>query len=249
MGKKCAGAGLLVLGCLGMMANLFSQAPSEILPNPEKKKRSDQRPVAAMPAAAAPANGKGGAVADGLARLEEIAKLRDRLDREESEIIAAIQANLEQQRKEIAAVEEQLRRYMARIPGPATTKEEPKERNPWLGVLHCVVGLCPDCVERRVVVYSDPPGALVYVNNQYVGATPTDYYWVEDRKDRLTLVKDGCETLNVVQDLSTRWDELFNLHHISWIPRFKIRDIRSFCYTLEPLAQPAPDTFPRDCCP
>lgn len=36
-------------------------------------------------------------------------------------------------------------------------------------------GAAGGCLERRVYITSDPPGALVTVNNQQVGRTPTDF--------------------------------------------------------------------------
>jgi hypothetical protein len=235
MGKKWVSAGLAFVVCLCMTTvKLLSQPPSEFPRDPGTK----------GPAAAMPANGKSGAVADGFARLEQIRKQREMLDREEGEIIAAIQAILEEQRKEIAAVEEQLRRYTARNDVPAASGEKTMKRDAWPGFVGWLAGLCPDCIERRFVVYSDPPGAFVYVNNQGIGATPMDYWFTDYGKYEFVLVKDGYETLNVTQDIPARWDELLSLAHISWVPRFKIRDVRSFCYTLKPIQQPPPAAFP-----
>ncbi len=114
------------------------------------------------------------------------------------------------------------------------------KRNAGLGTLLLIAALSAGCVERRFVVYSDPPGALVYVNNQYVGATPVDYYWVYYGKYQITLVKDGYETLNVLQDIPAPWYELPGADFVSEIQPFKIRDVRSFCYTLQPMLQVNP---------
>ena len=55
----------------------------------------------------------------------------------------------------------------------------------------CVLG---GCIERTIRITSEPPGALVYVNDLEVGRTPTEvafeYYGTYD----VRLVKDGYET-------------------------------------------------------
>jgi PEGA domain-containing protein len=109
-------------------------------------------------------------------------------------------------------------------------------RNAWLVGLLLAAGLAGGCVERRFVVYSDPPGALVYVNGQYVGASPADYYYVYYGKYHIRLVRDGYETLDVIQNVRVPWYELPGADLIAetFIP-FKIRDTRNFCYTLQPL--------------
>src|SRR5713101_9551573 len=62
----------------------------------------------------------------------------------------------------------------------------------------CVGMMCAfalsGCVERRFIIESNPPGAIVYMDGQQKGATPLelpfDYYgWHE-----FTLVKEGYET-------------------------------------------------------
>lgn len=47
------------------------------------------------------------------------------------------------------------------------------------------------CVQRRMTVRSNPPGALVYVDDYQIGTTPvsTDFIYYGTRKIRL--VKDG----------------------------------------------------------
>jgi hypothetical protein len=91
------------------------------------------------------------------------------------------------------------------------------------------------CVERRLTVRSNPPGALVYVDDYEIGTTPvsTDFTYYGTRKIRL--VKDGYETLTVLQPISTPWYEYPPLDFISenFIPG-KIRDQRVLDYQLKP---------------
>lgn len=96
------------------------------------------------------------------------------------------------------------------------------------------------CVQRRLTIRSNPPGALVYIGNDEIGATPcsTDYVYYGKRKIRL--VKDGYETLEVNQRLTTPWYDVFPLDFVTEnvIP-FEIRDERALDFQLTPqMVQP-----------
>ena len=54
-------------------------------------------------------------------------------------------------------------------------------------------------MQRRLTIRSNPPGALVYVDDYQIGTTPvsTDFVYYGTRKVRL--VKSGHETLTVLQ--------------------------------------------------
>ena len=58
------------------------------------------------------------------------------------------------------------------------------------------------------MVRSNPPGAMVYVDNQPIGTTPcaTDFIYYGTREIRL--VKAGYETLTVNQPLPAPWYEI-----------------------------------------
>ena len=87
------------------------------------------------------------------------------------------------------------------------------------------------------MIRSQPAGAMVYVDDyeKPLGATPvaTNFTYYGTRKIRL--VKDGYETLTVLQPVSTPWYEIPPLDLISenLIPG-KVRDQRTFCYQLAP---------------
>jgi hypothetical protein len=115
------------------------------------------------------------------------------------------------------------------------------KRHAWLLTL-LTATLAGGCVERRYVIYSDPPGALVYKNGVYLGATPVDDYFVYYGKYEFTLVKEGYEPLRVVQDIPAPWYELPGPDFVSEaVVPVKIRDVRSFCYTLQPQQTVRPD--------
>ena len=102
-----------------------------------------------------------------------------------------------------------------------------------------VVAICAlaasGCVRRRLLVNTNPPGALVYVDNQQIGYTPcaVDFTYYGTREIRL--VKPGYETLTVNQPIPTPWYEYPPLDFVSenLVP-FKLRDNRSVSYNLMP---------------
>ena len=100
-------------------------------------------------------------------------------------------------------------------------------------VLGCL--LQTGCVRRRLLVRSNPPGALVYVDNQPIGTTPcaTDFVYYGTREIRL--VKAGYETLTVNQPLPAPWYQLPGLDFISenLVPA-KIHDYRTAAFNMVP---------------
>ncbi|HEX4412441.1 MAG TPA: PEGA domain-containing protein [Lacipirellulaceae bacterium] len=82
---------------------------------------------------------------------------------------------------------------------------------------------------------TNPPGALVYVDNQQIGTTPcsVDFTYYGTREIRL--VKPGYETLTVNQPIPTPWYEYIPLDFVSenLVPN-KIRDNRTVTYNLAP---------------
>ncbi len=92
------------------------------------------------------------------------------------------------------------------------------------------------CVERRMTIRSNPPGAAVYVDDYQIGTTPVavNYTYYGTRKFRL--VKDGFETLTVYQPMPAPWYDVFGVDFFSenvWPG--KIRDERSYDYQMSPM--------------
>ncbi len=106
-----------------------------------------------------------------------------------------------------------------------------------LGVAACA-GLATGCVERRFVVTTDPPGAIVLRNGQSIGQSPADDHFVYYGHYHFTLIHDGYETLQVDQNIPAPWYEYPVLDFISenLIP-WEIRDVRRFHYQMQPLQQ------------
>lgn len=91
------------------------------------------------------------------------------------------------------------------------------------------------CVQRRLTIRSNPPGALVYIDNYQIGTTPvsTDFIYYGEREIRL--VKDGYETLVVRQKIPAPWYQWPPLDFFSenLVPA-EIRDERTLAYQMSP---------------
>jgi len=112
-------------------------------------------------------------------------------------------------------------------------------RNARLLAILAGAALLTGCVDRRYVVVTDPPGAVVQENGRPLGATPADGSFVYYGKYRFTIVRDGYETLVVDQDIPTPWYEYFPLEFFSEnVVPWTIRDVRRFQYRLQPLQTP-----------
>jgi hypothetical protein len=91
------------------------------------------------------------------------------------------------------------------------------------------------CVQRRMTVRTNPPGALLYVDDYEIGTTPvsTSFTYYGTRKIRL--VKDGYETLTVMQTVLPPWYEFPPIDFVSenFVPG-NIRDQRVLDFQLKP---------------
>ncbi len=102
-------------------------------------------------------------------------------------------------------------------------------------LLALVLVAASGCVRRRLNVRSNPPGALVYVDNQQIGTTPcsVDFTYYGTREIRL--IKPGYETLTLNQPIPTPWYQIPPLDFVSenLVPA-KIRDSRTVTYNMSP---------------
>lgn len=91
------------------------------------------------------------------------------------------------------------------------------------------------CVQRRMTIHSNPPGAMVYIDDYPIGITPvsTSFLYYGTRKIRL--VKDGFQTLTVMQPVRPPLYQVIPLDFVSenLVP-YEIRDERAFEYQLAP---------------
>ncbi len=107
------------------------------------------------------------------------------------------------------------------------------------------ITLLAGCVERRFVIESDPPGALVLMNGQPIGATPVDGHFLYYGKYQFTLIKDGYETLQVEEKFRPPWYEYVPIDFLAEnLYPGNIEDVRRpNIYRLSPRMQPRTDAL------
>jgi hypothetical protein len=108
--------------------------------------------------------------------------------------------------------------------------------------LALALGLATGCVERRMIINAEPPGAAVFVNYQPLGTGPADYPFLYYGAYHFTFIRDGYETLQVDQKVEAPWYQWIGFDFFSEnLYPFKLRDIRCFNYTMLPV-QTVPPT-------
>lgn len=124
------------------------------------------------------------------------------------------------------------------LPALRRTCRSPVRRGGPLWACFALALLClgqTGCVQRRLTIRSNPPGALVYVDNEEIGITPvaTDFVYYGTRQIRL--VKDGFETLTVLQPIPAPWYQIFPLDFVAEnVVPGEIRDERVLDFALVP---------------
>lgn len=110
---------------------------------------------------------------------------------------------------------------------------------PWmrfLPVILAVAALCTGCVQRRMTIRSNPPGAQVYVDNYEIGRTPVSADFIYYGKRKIRLVKDGYETLTIDQSVAPKWYQIPGIDFFAEnVVPWEIRDERQFDYQMQPL--------------
>jgi len=103
------------------------------------------------------------------------------------------------------------------------------------------------CVERRYTIRSDPPGALVIVNNEEIGTTPVSRSFTFYGDREVVLSKDGYQTQRVIQPVDAPWyDNLLTEAVTENFVPYTFRDNRDFTYTLSPeVATSTPELLSR----
>jgi hypothetical protein len=105
----------------------------------------------------------------------------------------------------------------------------------WLLVLVALAATESGCVNRRMTIRTNPPGALVEVDGERLGLTPvsTDFLYYGTRE--ITLSAPGYETLTVPQPVRPPWYQVFPFEFFSdnLLP-FRITNRHEFVYQLRP---------------
>ena len=108
----------------------------------------------------------------------------------------------------------------------------------WCVLLLLVVcAIDSGCVRRRMTIRSNPPGALVYVDDHPapIGTTPVSHDFIYYGTRKFRLVKDGYETLTVKQSIPPPWYQYVPLDFVAenLVPG-EIRDQRCLDFQLRP---------------
>ncbi len=104
-----------------------------------------------------------------------------------------------------------------------------------LAILLLACTAATGCVRRRMTVRSNPPGAMVYIDNQQIGPTPVSTGFTYYGTRNITLVKDGYETLNVKHNFDRPWYQTPGIDFVSEnLTPGEIRDDRLLDFTLVP---------------
>ena len=104
----------------------------------------------------------------------------------------------------------------------------------WIAlVVACCAG--GGCVHRRFTVRTNPPGARVFVDGYEIGTSPCSHDFVYYGTRQIRLVKDGYETLTILQPIPTPWWDLPGIDFVSenLIPN-EIHDRRVLDFQMQP---------------
>ena len=105
-------------------------------------------------------------------------------------------------------------------------------------VLIALVLVAAGCVERALVVESDPPGARVWVNGMDAGETPARVRFQHYGRYRIVLRKPGFEKREEVERVRTPWYQYFPIDFFAeFIWPGKVVDERRLRYELNRAAQ------------
>ncbi|MGH7754255.1 MAG: PEGA domain-containing protein, partial [Gemmatimonadales bacterium] len=100
-----------------------------------------------------------------------------------------------------------------------------------LAVLLC----CGGCLQRRIVVTSEPSGAVVWINDQEVGRTPVEtgftFYGVYD----VRVHKEGFEPVGEARKAKAPWYEYPGPDLVASAMPFRIRKTVRWHFDLVPL--------------
>lgn len=119
--------------------------------------------------------------------------------------------------------------------------------NAWRALLGlaAAITLAPGCVQRKMLIVSDPPGAMVRVNGREVGATPCvvpSEQFIFYGNYRIQLMRDGYEPLLADVDVPAPWYEWPGVDFISenLVP-WTIKDHRTIQLQMQPARIVSPE--------
>ena len=74
-------------------------------------------------------------------------------------------------------------------------------------LIFCIL-IC-GCVERKITITTDPPGAFVWLDGKKIGKTPLETPFIFHGTREITLQKKGYEIQSNMEPISIPWFQLF----------------------------------------
>ena len=104
-----------------------------------------------------------------------------------------------------------------------------------IAVILTVVCVAGGCVQRRLIVKTQPEGAFVSIGREPVGYSPVSIPYTYHGTRDIQIEKDGYKPINVQQRIKPNWYSIFPISFFTenFSPR-EIRDQRILDFQLEP---------------
>lgn len=104
----------------------------------------------------------------------------------------------------------------------------------WIWIFICIFCFSA-CVERKINILSDPPGANVWLDGEKIGQTPVSIPFSFYGTREITLSKEGYHLLSNMESIPIPLYQYFPLDFISefLIPATLVNE-HNFSYTLKP---------------
>jgi hypothetical protein len=98
-----------------------------------------------------------------------------------------------------------------------------------------VVNFLPGCVQRTITITSEPPGALVWLNDREIGRTPLDVDFVYYGTYDVRLAREGYEPVMTSGEAKAPWWETIGLDLLAELAPLELKSHVEWHYELEPL--------------
>ncbi len=111
----------------------------------------------------------------------------------------------------------------------------------WLVAALLAIASQTGCVRRRMTIRSNPPGAVVYVDERRIGVTPTSTSYTYYGTRNIQVAKDGYETVKEEHRFRAPWYQYFGIDFFAenlW--PFETRDERILDFDLPPMQATVP---------
>lgn len=132
---------------------------------------------------------------------------------------------------------------------PQTTVRRKNSLPKFSNILTCclmavVCSLMTGCIYRKLTIKTDPPGALVYLNDRLIGETPVAHHFVWYGWYRVTVRKSGYERIEDRRKLKAPFYLWLPFDLVMEVMPFPVTDAHTWSYILNPVSESAPIPTP-----